>query len=425
METLKNWLDNLNIDYVGKRKVAAGLSAVMVLASWLVMLVVGPNWGIDFTGGTEIHLAFDEPVDIREIRGALRTLDLSDDAVQQVGDPGDSEFAIRIQDPTFGMEALVEQVRGQLASAFGPDWIQEFDVNAEVGARMEITHAGDPITPAQAQEALAGVQGITVQPGRDENQLVITVPGLSQLIEAEIATAMGDKGFEILAVDAVGPKVGSDLRQQGVLAVGATLALVLIYVAFRFDLSFAPGAVLSLFHDVSIVAGIFTLMGLEFSVSLIGALLTIVGYSLNDTIVIYDRIRENLDRYRRSDYAELVNISINETFTRTIMTGVSTFLAVVPFLVFGSAVIRDFALAIVLGIIFGIYSTIFVASPMVLIMQDVQPRLSKFFALGGGGGGGDGAPDQGDGPPEDTSRMTESEKRRRERAEAERRGSVT
>lgn len=420
MESLKNWLDNLNIDYVGKRKVAAGLSAVLVLASWLVMIFVGPNWGIDFTGGTEIHLAFDEPVEIREIREALRTLDLSDDAVQQVGDPRDSEFAIRIQDPTFGMDALIEQVRNQLAARFGPDWIQELEASAEVGARMEITHAGEPVAPAEVQEALAGIQGITIQPGRETNQIVVTVPGLSQLIEAEIATAMGDRGFEILAVDAVGPKVGSDLRTGGILAVGATLALILVYVAFRFDLSFAPGAVLSLFHDVSIVAGIFTLLGLEFSVSLIGALLTIVGYSLNDTIVIYDRIRENLDRYRRSDYAELMNISINETFTRTLMTGVSTFLAVVPFLIFGSAVIRDFALAIVLGIVFGIYSTIFVASPMVLIMQDVQPWLAKYVAFGGSA-----SPAEGEGPPEDPSRMTESEKRRRERAEAERRGSVT
>lgn len=422
MESLKNWLDNTNVDFVGRRKPAAALSALAVIASWLVIIFMGPNWGIDFTGGTEIHLAFEDPVDISEMRDALRSLDLSEDAVQQVGGPTDYEFTIRIQDPTFGMEGLVEEVRNDLTSRFGADWIQEFDVSAEVGARMEITYAGDPITPGQAQEALTGIEGISVQPGSDINQLVVTVPGLSQLIEAEIASAMGDRSFDILSIDAVGPKVGSDLRTGGILAVGAMLVLILIYVAFRFELSFAPGAVLALFHDVSVVAGIFTLMRVEFSVSMIGALLTIVGYSLNDTIIIYDRIRENLDRYRRSDFAELINISINETFSRTLTTGVTTSLAITPFLLFGSTVISDFALAIILGIIFGIYSTIFVATPMVVIMQDVQPWLSKYVALGGGSSGPPG--DDGD-DDVDPSTLSESEKRRRERADAERRGSVT
>ncbi len=203
---------------------------------------------------------------------------------------------------------------------------------------------------------------------------------------------MGAK-FVVLSTDSVGPKVGNDLRTQGFVAIMITLALVLVYIAFRFDIGFAPGAVLALLHDVSLTAGVFVLVGLEINLAIVGALLTIVGYSLNDTIVIYDRIRENQERYSRKDMPSLINVSINETMARTLATSVTTFLAVLPFLIFGGefvqgffpdipsagSVIWSFAFAMLLGILFGTYSTIYVASPTILVMQDVKPWLATLI----------------------------------------------
>jgi preprotein translocase subunit SecF len=190
----------------------------------------------------------------------------------------------------------------------------------------------------------------------------------------------------------------------------ATLALILLYVAFRFNISFAPGAVLALFHDVTIVVGVFILLDMagwthEFNLPMIGALLTIIGYSLNDTIVIYDRIRENMTRYRRQDLEKLINGSINETLGRTLATSLTTMMGMTAVLGLGGAVIQTFALAIFLGVIVGTYSTVFVASPTILVMQDLQPLLTKFFS-----------PLTENEESDEEEVLSESEKRRRERS---------
>jgi preprotein translocase subunit SecF len=422
VEFIKQSLDAIEIDFVGKRYIAGTISAILVAISVVLFLVVGPNFGIDFTGGTEIHLKFDNPVDIGDVRSALAELELGDDAVQALGAEGDYEFAVRIQDSNFGMEDLGNAVRGGLEATFGPDWIESMDANAEVGARFTIYYTGDQIEPADVGKALRGITGVTVQRGREDNQVVVIAPGLAQQIQKEIATVMGARTFEVLSIDAVGPKVGKELQRQGFSAMAWALGLVLLYVAFRFDIGFAPGAILALAHDVTLTVGIFIIAQLDFNLPMIGALLTIVGYSLNDTIVIYDRIRENRDRYRRKDVAELINVSINETLTRTVATSVTTILAITMLMVLGGPMIRNFAFAMFLGIIFGTYSTVFVASPMILIMEDVKPFLAGLLASPGGTSKDDGGPpaDDEDDDPAARAALSESEKRRRERAEKER-----
>ncbi len=362
MERFKNWLDGLEFDFVRQRYLWAALSTAIVVASWLGVGFVGLNWGTDFTGGTEILLRFEEEVSIEDLRTSLGQIGLSDEAVQTTGPASEHQVRISIQDPEFGMEDLSKDVRGRLVTAFGPEWIQDLVVSAEVGARFSVTYAGEPVTHQAVEAALAGVEGVRAKPGREANIMVITVPGLSHLVQDRIAEVLGEQKFEVLKIEAVGPKVGADLRRQGVVAIVAALGLVLIYVAFRFDLAFAPGAILALIHDVSVTAGLFVLLQLEFSVPMIGALLTIVGYSLNDTIVIYDRIRENRDRYRRGDLTALINTSINETLSRTLTTNFTVTLSVFAFLFFGGPVIRNFAIAMLCGVIFGTYSTIVVAS---------------------------------------------------------------
>jgi preprotein translocase subunit SecF len=412
IEDIKNRLAESNIDFVGRRQIAAVFSTIMVVASWVVFFgFPGPNWGIDFTGGTEIHLAFEDQVDIFELRETLGTIDIPNDAVQEVGAEGESEFKVRIKDPEFGTDELRAEIDKRLTDGVGADRIDEIKFSAEVGARFSVIYNGDRIPPETLSSMLAGMQGVKVEEGREENELVIKLPGLSSQVEKTIKKAMGDRDFEVLAVDAVGPKVGESLRRQGFSSLLATLGLVLLYIAFRFDVAFAPGAIMALVHDVSVTVGIFVLLGKEFNLPIIGALLTIVGYSLNDTIVIYDRIRENRARYSRHDLTDLINVSINETLARTVATSVTTFLAIVAFLFIGSAVIKDFVLAMICGIVFGTYSTVFVASPMILTMEKVKPYLSGLIALPE-------LEDDEDGDVPDAF-LSASEQRRRERARLE------
>ena len=248
---------------------------------------------------------------------------------------------------------------------------------------MMIRYSGDAVANEKIIEALSSVKGATIQDAPDDNTFYVKLPGLSIKIADSLKNSIS-KEFTILQADSVGPKVGNELKEQGIVSILSTLGLILVYVAFRFNISFAPGAVLALFHDVTVVVGCFILFDMigwthEFNLPMVGALLTIIGYSLNDTIVIYDRIRENMTRYRRTDLDNLINSSINETLRRTIATSVTTMVAMLAFLFLGGPVIQTFALAIFLGVIFGTYSTVFVASPTILVMQDLRPKMEKIF----------------------------------------------
>ena len=396
-----------NIDFVGQRRPAAVLSVILVILSMVLFVVKGPNWGIDFTGGTELQLEFSEPTEIGALRDALTALELSNDAVQQVGGEGSSEFLVRIQDPEFGTDGLQAEVMSAFEQAFGPDWVAEKSFDAQVGARMVVRYAGEPVPIQRVQEALKPVDGASTREALDDNTVYVEFPGLSSRIEDTLRGSLGGRDFEVKKVDSVGSKVGGELRKQGFIAIISTLALILVYVAFRFDLAFAPGAVIALFHDVIIVVGIFVLIGHEFNLSMIGALLTIIGYSLNDTIVIYDRIRENMRKYRRRDLGQLINVSINETLARTIATSLTTALAMLAFLFLGGPVIEDFALAILLGVVFGTYSTVFVASPTIMVMQELRPHLTRLVSPMAAEAAQEGAEPKGE--------LTAAERRRLER----------
>lgn len=400
------------IDFVGRRHIAAVCSVVMVLASVLLFFLWGPNWGIDFTGGNELQIKFSHDVSIAEVRGALEDLGVDGQSVQQLGPESDSAFTIRIQDPRFGVQGTQEEVEQLLQGTYGQDWIVESSFVAEVSNKLTILYSGDAIPPQEVQRVLEPVEGAKVRNAPDDNTIYIDLPVLSSKIIDSIQTSVGGERPEMLSADSVGPKVGGELRRQGFVAILSTLALILVYVAFRFDLSFAPGAVLALFHDVSIVAGIFVVTRHEFNLPMIGAMLTIIGYSLNDTIVIYDRIRENMTRYRRRDLSKLINDSINETMRRTLATSLTTAMGMMAFLIFGGPVIETFALAILLGVFVGTYSTIFVASPTILVMQDLRPVLERWFSPLSGDG-------PKDGDEEDASALTETERRRRARMDAE------
>jgi preprotein translocase subunit SecF len=193
---------------------------------------------------------------------------------------------------------------------------------------------------------------------------------LSLNIEEALQQAYGKEGVEIRRTEMVGPKVGKVLRRKGILAIAYALIGILIYVTWRFEFTFAVGAVIALAHDVMITVGAFSITNKEFTLPIVAAILTIIGYSLNDTIVVYDRIRENRRKMRREAFAKVMNTSINETFGRTLLTSLTTLIVVVILFVFGGGVIHDFAFALMVGVVVGTYSSIFVASPIILTWQE-------------------------------------------------------
>jgi preprotein translocase subunit SecF len=417
MDWLKNYIASLRFEFVGHAKPVAVFSLAAVLLSWFLVFVtpilglpLQPKWGIDFTGGTEVQLRFQDDIQIAELRASLDEIGIPSDSVTEVSASGSGalEFKVRIQDPEFGSKDLQAEVRERLTGAFGAEWVDHIDFNPEVGARFAVFYHGDKVAPSAAAKALEGIEGVKVEEGREDRELVVKFSGLADQVKKQIGAAMGDHSYEVLSVDAVGPKVGASLRQQGILSIVATLGLILVYVAFRFDLAYAPGAVLALIHDVSVTAGLFVLMGKEFNLTLVGALLTVLGYSLNDTIVIYDRIRENRTRYSRRDLRELVNQSINETLTRTFATAGTTLVSTCAFLFLGTDVIHDFVLAITLGIVLGTYSTIYVASPAILVTEHFRPWLERLLVPPANATTADD-----DGIPEQF--ISQSEKRRMER----------
>lgn len=368
-----------SVDFVGKRKIFGIGSGILVLLSIVLAVIIQPNWGIDFTGGTEVTIKFEEEISIDEVRDAISELGLGDDSVQQINSKAEHTFSIRVRDTTFGATEMEAEVLEALAAAYSPTFVVTPKLDAQAGTRLLIEH--DPaveVDLAQVQTAIAGIEGAKAKPYAEDNTFQIELTGLSSKIEAIMEDAFAGREFD-RSIDSVGPKVGADLRTQGLLAMGATLALILLYIAFRFDFVFAPGAILALVHDVALTLGLFTVLRLEVNLSMIGALLTIIGYSLNDTIVIYDRIRENMRRYRRTETEKLINDSINETLGRTLATSITTLLGIAALLVLGGPVIRNFAVAMCVGVIVGTYSTIFVASPSILIMEKVKPILMRWI----------------------------------------------
>src|SRR5210317_176105 len=302
---------DININFVGKRKLAMIISGVVILLG-LVSLVIngGPNYGIDFVGGTLVQVKFSENTDAGKIKDSLSTLDLGSVVVQHFGDDA-NEYLIRVQESANNKE-------------------------------------------------------------------------LSKLISGSLESSYGAGKVDIRRVEMVGPQVGKDLRQKGLLSILYAMIGILIYISWRFELRFAIGAIIALLHDVMITLGAFSLSGREIDLPIIAAFLAIIGYSLNDTIIVYDRIRENFGKHQKGGFGLIVNRSINETLSRTILTSGTTMLVVLALFVFGGGVIHNFAFALLIGILVGTYSSIFVASPVLIFWDDYRSGGQKKVAAEGG-----------------------------------------
>jgi preprotein translocase subunit SecF len=201
--------------------------------------------------------------------------------------------------------------------------------------------------------------------------------GLTDKIEETLSAAYGKGAIEIRKAEVVGPKAGKDLSRKGFLALCFSFIGMLIYISWRYEFRFALGGILALIHDVIVTVGVFTLMGKEFTLTVIAALLTIVGFSINDTVVVFDRIRENIKKSTKGSLGEIMNASINQTLSRTILTSLTVVLVLLALLFFGGEVLRDFTITLLIGVVFGTYSSVFIASPLVLIWENYRPTLKK------------------------------------------------
>ncbi len=208
-------------------------------------------------------------------------------------------------------------------------------------------------------------------------QTTADTEALSNNIKTILIKNFGKKSYEIRRIEMVGPKIGKDLRKKGLLAIIVAIIGILIYISIRFEFRFALGAVIALVHDVLITLGLFSILNKEIDLTILAAFLTIVGYSLNDTIIVYDRIRENMKKYVKGNFGNIINKSINETLSRTILTSGTTLFVVLALFLFGGGVIHDFALALLIGIVVGTYSSIYIASPILLLLEKKNSKIKK------------------------------------------------
>ncbi|MGK5094731.1 protein translocase subunit SecF [Deltaproteobacteria bacterium TL4] len=295
--------DDCNFDFLGKRKIAAVISALMILVGMVsIALHRGLNFGIDFRGGTNVQIRFEKQVNLDDLRKVFATREDSGEmSLQTFGVPEDNEVL------------LILPVDSKLAK------------------------------DGQLKE------------------------NLTELLKDKYPQ------MELRRVATIGPKVGEELKLNAVRAIFIALGLVLVYISFRFQWKFGVGTIVALIHDVCIVVGVFSMLDKEFTLTIVAALLTVVGYSLNDTIVVFDRIRENQGKYRKKGLEEIINLSTNETLSRTILTSGTTLLVVVCLFFLGGEIIHDFSFAMLVGIGVGTYSSIYIASPVLLLLNQKNP----------------------------------------------------
>ena len=278
------------------------LSSLLIIASLILLIFKGLNFGIDFKGGTLIELRSSETkINVSSLRDNLKQMDLGDVSVKKFGN--DQDYLIKFENKD-NKKNIIEEIRSNLDKSFG-------------------------------------------------------------------------NNFDFRRVENVGPKVSAELLKSGIIAISVALFLMLIYIWIRFEWQFSLGAIVALFHDVIVTLGVFSLLGLEINLSIIAAVLTIVGYSMNDTVVIFDRVRENLRKYSDIKIFELTNISINETLSRTLITSITTLLALLSIFFFGGEVLKGFSLAMIFGVIFGTYSSIYIANTVLVRLNVSQKTVLR------------------------------------------------
>lgn len=296
------------IDFVGKMKKAVFISWGLILIGVISFIYhKGPNWGVEFVGGTEVHIQFAKEIKSDQIRNILSSSGYTAEAVQQLGLPQDNDYLIRFSPKVVAFDKIQE---------------------------------------------------------------------LQNKLEGLIKSSPEFQGASILRIDYIGPNVGRELIQKAIISVLLGCVGILLYLMIRFEFEYALGAVIAIVHDVLITLGAISIMDKEFTLAIVAALLTVIGYSVNDTIIIFDRIRENLRKAAKIGFRQLVNEAVSQTLSRTILTGLTVFLVLAALFLLGGSVIHDFAFTLIVGVIVGTYSSIFVASAFVIYWKHKKGALT-------------------------------------------------
>ncbi|HEY2820755.1 MAG TPA: protein translocase subunit SecF [Candidatus Acidoferrum sp.] len=392
-----------NIDWMGKAKYFYGLSAILLIAGLISWYHEGGlRYGIDFRGGTNVDVRFSQPPNVDQLRGALKAQGLGNSEIQAVSSgmsaSNSNEVLIFVEQKGQGDQALdtsKAQVLTALTAMYGSKDPGKPDFNAATPSSLaETLTAKDPLVlsanAGDRYDQLA--RRILAYRDGPKNGVLTSFDDLNGVEGATPAVISALKGnyalgtFTIRNVEIVGPKVGAELRKQAILVTLYALAGMLVYIAFRFEWVFGAAAVLAVFHDVLITLGFFSILHFEISLTVIAALLTLVGYSMNDTIVIFDRIRENNRLLRKESFAAVVNKSINQTLSRTILTSGLTFLTVLVLFLMGGQVLRAFSFALVVGIVVGTYSSFGIAAPLVVAWHHWRGESGSVVGTGSAAG---------------------------------------
>jgi preprotein translocase subunit SecF len=374
-----NFLTNTKIDFMKYRKFWIVFSfAVMALGVVSIFFMKRLNLGIDFAGGTQLTLKFAQEPDVQEVRGLISQAGFKESQIQRFGKPGEKEILIRTPIVEGSEEGAGAQVLAALDKKYNPGF-SGTDLNrvgtgtvAEILARANPDGiAGDEAAvrahyDAVAESVLAQRRGRAMFTSWDE---LASTPGLTGKALEALKANGGFGSFSVLATENVGPQVGAELRQRGILAVVGALLGMLVYIWIRFELFFGIGATMASLHDVLITLFLYTLMGYEFNLTTIAAFLTLIGYSVNDTVVTFDRVRENMRKHSGGGLLKVLNDSLNQMLSRTLLTGGTTILASLMLFLFGGDVIKGFAFIMFVGIIVGTYSSIYIASPFALYWE--------------------------------------------------------
>lgn len=384
------FIGETHIKFVDFRYKGFIISLAVILAG-LISLAIhgGPDLGIDFEGGTLVQIRFDNPVSISELRGVVDNAGFQNSQIQEFGES--NEYLIKVEkidEASIAAERLMEALNA-VAPESGWEVVsvkestEGLSEQEQAGNLVVVSGENIPDTEVLINAVKDKGVGVNAATRETENRLAFNLPFMgieakaSEKMKTEIEKAFPDRSIEIRRTETVGPKIGEEMKDRAWAAIIISLFGILVYISWRFEFKFAVGAIIALIHDILITLGIFSITGKELSLVVIAAFLTIVGYSLNDTIVVFDRIRENFSMRRRRSLEKMVNTSINESLSRTIITSLTT-LIVVLFLYFsGGEVIHDFAFALMIGVVVGTYSSIFVASPVVVEWQNRLSRKKK------------------------------------------------
>lgn len=376
--------ENLNFDFLGKRNFFYFVSASLFLLGFVNIIFRGLQFGIDFKGGSEIVLQFQKPVEIANIRGDVQNVGLGTLELKTFG----SETGILIrtelqQIPRAIYKKVVANINDSIETIMPGIPINIVDSSSA----NSVTYAlPNPDTTNILVDKLfnAGFQTGKITEEQHNTEMVVRV-GISDWIKTNLREKIKGNSFTVLKEDLVGPKIGSELKQDAVIAIFLSLVVILIYLGFRFKFIFAFGAVVALFHDVLITMGLYAVLygvipglNLEIDLTVVAAFLTLVGYSINDTVIVFDRVREEMKVHKTTPLKEVMNMGINKTMSRTVLTGGTTLLTVFVLLLFGGEVLRAFAFTLFFGIIIGTYSSIFVASALVLEYANRTKKKIQF-----------------------------------------------